>query len=78
VAEALVPCDSYAGYLKFLTLILFVYVAAAFQDDEKNKQPNKKEKERQRERNVLKLMHIQKVPPRAGVSSRVKRSLNHG
>jgi Mn2+/Fe2+ NRAMP family transporter len=30
VAEVFVPYHSYAGYLKFLTLILFVYVAAAF------------------------------------------------
>jgi hypothetical protein len=44
VAEALVPCDSYAGYLKFLTLILFVYVAAAFQDDRKTNSPTKKRK----------------------------------
>ena len=30
VAEILVPYHRYAGYLKFLTLVLFVYVAAAF------------------------------------------------
>jgi NRAMP (natural resistance-associated macrophage protein)-like metal ion transporter len=30
VAEVFVPYHSYAGYLKFLTLVLFVYVAAAF------------------------------------------------
>jgi hypothetical protein len=30
VAEVLVPYHRYAGYLKFLTLVLFVYVAAAF------------------------------------------------
>ena len=30
VTEVFVPYHSYAGYLKFLTLILFVYVAAAF------------------------------------------------
>ena len=30
VVEVFVPYHSYAGYLKFLTLILFVYVAAAF------------------------------------------------
>ena len=29
-AEVLIPYHRYAGYLKFLTLILFVYVAAAF------------------------------------------------
>lgn len=29
-AEILVPYHRYAGYLKFLTLVLFVYVAAAF------------------------------------------------
>jgi NRAMP (natural resistance-associated macrophage protein)-like metal ion transporter len=30
VTEVFVPYHNYAGYLKFLTLILFVYVAAAF------------------------------------------------
>jgi NRAMP (natural resistance-associated macrophage protein)-like metal ion transporter len=30
VAEVLVPYHRYAGYLKFLTLVLFVYVATAF------------------------------------------------
>jgi NRAMP (natural resistance-associated macrophage protein)-like metal ion transporter len=30
VVEVFVPYHNYAGYLKFLTLILFVYVAAAF------------------------------------------------
>jgi NRAMP (natural resistance-associated macrophage protein)-like metal ion transporter len=30
VAEVLIPYHNYAGYLKFLTLVLFVYVAAAF------------------------------------------------
>ncbi len=30
VAEVFIPYHSYAGYLKFLTLILFAYVAAAF------------------------------------------------
>ena len=30
IAEVFVPYHSYAGYLKFLTLVLFVYVAAAF------------------------------------------------
>ncbi|MBS0471153.1 MAG: divalent metal cation transporter [Proteobacteria bacterium] len=30
VAEVLVPYHRYAGYLKYLTLVLFVYVAAAF------------------------------------------------
>ena len=30
VAEIFVPYHRYAGYLKFLTLVLFVYVAAAF------------------------------------------------
>jgi NRAMP (natural resistance-associated macrophage protein)-like metal ion transporter len=30
VAEVFVPYHNYAGYLKFLTLVLFVYVAAAF------------------------------------------------
>ena len=30
VAEVLIPYHRYAGYLKFLTLVLFVYVAAAF------------------------------------------------
>jgi Mn2+/Fe2+ NRAMP family transporter len=30
VVEVFVPYHSYAGYLKFLTLVLFVYVAAAF------------------------------------------------
>ena len=29
-AEVLIPYHNYAGYLKFLTLVLFVYVAAAF------------------------------------------------
>jgi NRAMP (natural resistance-associated macrophage protein)-like metal ion transporter len=30
VAEVLIPYHNYAGYLKFLTLVLFVYVATAF------------------------------------------------
>jgi NRAMP (natural resistance-associated macrophage protein)-like metal ion transporter len=30
VAEVFIPYHNYAGYLKFLTLVLFVYVAAAF------------------------------------------------
>ena len=30
VAEVFIPYHSYAGYLKFLTLVLFAYVAAAF------------------------------------------------
>ena len=30
VAEVLVPYHRYAGYLKYLTMVLFVYVAAAF------------------------------------------------
>lgn len=30
IAEVFVPYHHYAGYLKFLTLVLFVYVAAAF------------------------------------------------
>lgn len=30
VAEVLIPYHQYAGYLKFLTLVLFVYVATAF------------------------------------------------
>ncbi|MEJ1970706.1 MAG: divalent metal cation transporter [Rhizomicrobium sp.] len=30
VAEILIPYHRYAGYLKYLTLVLFVYVAAAF------------------------------------------------
>ena len=30
LTEILVPYHRYAGYLKFLTLVLFVYVAAAF------------------------------------------------
>lgn len=30
VAEVLIPYHNYAGYLKFLTFVLFVYVAAAF------------------------------------------------
>src|SRR5262245_2259892 len=30
VAEVLIPYHRYAGYLKFLTLVLLVYVAAAF------------------------------------------------
>src|SRR5512135_2101240 len=30
VAEVLIPYHNYAGYLKFLTLVLLVYVAAAF------------------------------------------------
>jgi Mn2+/Fe2+ NRAMP family transporter len=30
VAEVLIPYHNYAGYLKFLTLVLFVYVVAAF------------------------------------------------
>ena len=30
LAEVLIPYHSYAGYLKFLTLVLFAYVAAAF------------------------------------------------
>jgi NRAMP (natural resistance-associated macrophage protein)-like metal ion transporter len=33
VAEVFVPYHHYAGYLKFLTLVLFVYVAAAFTVD---------------------------------------------
>jgi NRAMP (natural resistance-associated macrophage protein)-like metal ion transporter len=30
IAEVFIPYHSYAGFLKFLTLVLFVYVAAAF------------------------------------------------
>jgi NRAMP (natural resistance-associated macrophage protein)-like metal ion transporter len=30
VAEIVIPYHNYAGYLKFLTMVLFVYVAAAF------------------------------------------------
>jgi Mn2+/Fe2+ NRAMP family transporter len=33
VAEVFIPYHSYAGYLKFLTLVLFVYVATAFTVD---------------------------------------------
>lgn len=33
VAEVFVPYHRYAGYLKFLTIVLFVYVAAAFSID---------------------------------------------
>jgi Mn2+/Fe2+ NRAMP family transporter len=33
VAEVVIPYHRYAGYLKFLTLVLFVYVAAAFTID---------------------------------------------
>ena len=30
IAEVFIPYHRYAGYLKFLTLVLLVYVAAAF------------------------------------------------